>query len=40
MMINYKFPKKNVPSSGKGEWVELTWDKVSNCTRFFKKPLK
>ena len=29
------FPKKGLPSSGKGEWVDLTWDKVLNSTVFF-----
>ena len=29
------FPKKGLPSSGKGEWVDLTWEKVLNSSVFF-----
>ena len=28
-------PKKGVPISGKGGWVDPTWDKVLNSTVFF-----
>ena len=34
-MIMNKFPKKGVPSSGKGGWVDPTRDKVLNSTRTF-----
>ena len=34
-MIMNKFPKKGVLSSGKGVWVDPTWDKVLNSTVFF-----
>ena len=34
-MIMNKFPKKGVPSSGRGGWVDPTWDKVLNSTGFF-----
>ena len=33
-MIMNKFPKKGVPSSEKGGWVDPTWDKVLNFTVF------
>ena len=34
-MIMNKFPKKVVPSSGKGGWLDPTLDKVLNSTVFF-----
>ena len=37
--ISYEFPSKCVPKSGKGGWVDPTWDKVLNSTVFFRHPL-
>ena len=36
-MIRNIFPKEGIPSSGKGGWVDPTWDKVLNSTDFFWK---
>ena len=33
-MIVIMFPKKGVPGSAKGGWVDPTWDKVLNSTVF------
>ena len=34
MVISNIFPKTGVPSSWKGGWVDLTWDKVLNSIVF------
>ena len=38
-MISNEFINRAVSSSGKGRWVEPTWDKVLNSIIFFKASL-